>query len=205
MARAVSLLLLMGMMLSFGARARGDITSDSLPERTRQAWLYLDTPLWDLADEGLPFRVSAAWPARRDPLSRFLRVTETRWTGSAGYAKVYNSFDTATGEFRSAGGHAALVSLGRQFLWRLPSVAGRWQPDPMIEAGAHFASRDFPAGGTRFNFKVFFGIEWELSAAAPERDWRLGVVWLHFSNANVLSRNSGFDGLGLRFSRGFTY
>jgi hypothetical protein len=69
-------------------------------------------------------------------------------------------------------------------------------PTVLIEFGAHGASRPFPADGTRFNFKLLPGVEWE----APSRRWAAGVMWLHFSNADVLSPNAGYDGLAIRIS-----
>jgi hypothetical protein len=166
----------------------------------RRGWMYADSPAWDISHEGLPFRLTWAWASPLDPLGRLLRCTETRWTAGIGYAKVYHSFDPTTGAFRSPGGHAALASAGREFRWgRELWPGGRdaiWLPTVLIEFGAHGASRPFPADGTRFNFKLLPGVEWE----APSRRWAAGVMWLHFSNADVLSPNAGYDGLAIRIS-----
>lgn len=168
-----------------------------------RAWLHLDAPLWDIANEGLPFRATLALPSRRDPLTRLLFATEARWTFSAGYAKVYNSYDAATGTFKNPGGHAALFSAGRQFRWHLAPVLGAFTPKLAIEFGAHYATRRFPADGTRANFKLITGLEWTWHppSDADRTEWSLGVMWPHFSNANLFSRNAGYDGLALRLGR----
>jgi hypothetical protein len=136
-----------------------------------------------------------------DPLGRLLWAAETRWTASLGYAKVYNSFDGRTGIFTDAGGHAALASAGREFRWRLEGPARtarlKWLPTALIDFGVHGASRRFPAGGTHFNFKLLSGLEWPVGSGG----WTTALIWAHFSNANVLPRNSGYDGLMLRISR----
>jgi hypothetical protein len=167
----------------------------------RDAWLYFDAPLWDIANEGLPFRLTLALPSQRDPLTRVLFAAEARWTVSVGYAKVYNSYDAATGIFKNPGGHAALVSAGRQFRWHFPAVLGPFTPKLAIEFGAHYATRRFPADGTRANFKLITGLEWTWLSRDRASEWSAGVMWPHFSNANLFERNAGYDGLALRFGR----
>ena len=166
-------------------------------------WAYVDMPLWDLADEGLPVRVTLALPSRRDPLARLLQAEETRWTFSTGYARVYNSYDPATGRLKNYGGHAGLFSGGRQFLWALPRFAGRFTPAATLEVGVNFATRPFPADGTQWNFKLITGLQWKWSTADRATEWTAGVMWPHFSNANLLSRNAGYDGLVVRLGRSF--
>lgn len=180
--------------------ASGVISASGQPSN-RERWFAVDVPAWDISNEGLPFRATWAWASPVDPLGRLLGAAETRWTASVGYAKVYNSYDGATGVFRNPGGHAALASAGREFRWRLDlgeqRVVSRWLPTALIEFGVHGATRRFPADGTQFNFKLLSGLEWPVSRGG----WTAALIWSHFSNANVLSRNSGYDGLALRFSR----
>lgn len=198
-------------------RAESETTSGTLPPRA--SWVYFDAPIWDFADEGLPFRLTLALPSRRDPLARLLWAETARWTLSAGYAKVYNSYDGATGVFKNPGAHTALFSAGRQYHWRLPRLAGKFTPKLTIEFGVNYALHRFPADGTRASFKAIPGLEWTWRARdvgaradrtrdasahhagsdAPE--WSLAVVWPHFSNANVFSRNAGYDALALRIGR----
>jgi hypothetical protein len=193
--RLVGLATLVLALLAAAPSAAGGATLDR-----RGAWVYADVPAWDISHEGLPFRLTWAWDSPLDPLARLLRSSETRWTAGIGYAKVYNSYDATTGRFRSAGGHAALASAGREFRWRLaPETrvgALARLPTVLVEFGVHGASRHFPADGTHFNFKLLSGLEWEV----PSRPWTVGLIWLHFSNADLLSRNSGYDGLALRLS-----
>lgn len=172
---------------------------------TPDGWLYFDAPLWDIANEGLPFRLTLALPSRRDWLTRALRATEARWTFSAGYAKVYHSYDGATGRFKSPGGHAALFSAGRQFRWHLPRFAGPFTPKVAVEFGGHFATRRFPADGTRANIKLITGLEWTWHARDRRTEWSAGVMWPHFSNANLFPRNAGYDGLVLRLGRSIRF
>ncbi len=173
----------------------------SPPAAEPAAWLHFDAPAWDIAEEGLPARLTLALPSRRDPLARLLFAAEGRWTFSVGYAKVYNSYDATTGIFRNPGGHAALLSAGRQYRWHLPEVAGRFTPKAAIDFGAHYATRRFPADGTNANFKLISGLEWTWRSADRRIEWSAGLMWLHFSNADLLSRNSGYDGLAFRFGR----
>ena len=163
--------------------------------------MSFDAPLWDIANDGLPFRLTLARPSRRDPLSRVLLAAEARWTFSVGYAKVYNSYDAATGIFKNPGGHAALFSAGRQFRWHLPRLAGAFTPDLAIEVGAHYATRRFPADGTRANVKLITGLEWSLPGPGVPGEWTFGLMWPHFSNADLLERNAGYDGLAVRVGR----
>lgn len=183
------------------AQSAADAPARELSAPARELWLHFDAPLWDLADEGLPFRLTVSLPSRRGPLTRLLGATEARWTGSIGYAKVYNSFDAATGTFKNAGGHAALFSAGRQFRWRLSNWIGQWAPDAALEFGANAATRPFPADGTRTNLKLITGFEWTWSASDRRSNWSAGVMWPHFSNANLHSRNAGYDGLVVRVGR----
>lgn len=171
----------------------------------RAGWMYFDAPLWDLADEGLPFRLTFALPSRRDLLTRILLADEARWTFSAGYAKVYNSYDGATGVFKNPGGHAVLVSAGRQIRWHLPEVLGAFTPQIAMEIGVNAASRPFPADGTHLNFKLITGLEWTWRNRAETAEWSLGVMWPHFSNANLLSHNAGYDGLVFRIGRSLRF
>jgi hypothetical protein len=188
------------LFLGLAPFAAAQVTVES-PPPARAAWLHFDAPLWDLADEGLPFRLTLALPSRRDPLTRVLFASEARWTVSVGYARVYNSYDGATGIFKNPGGHAALFSAGRQFRWHPPEFAGPFTPKVAIEFGVNLATRPFPADGTRATLKLISGLEWTWSTRGGATEWSAGVMWPHFSNANLFSRNAGYDGLVIRLGR----
>lgn len=164
-------------------------------------WIYFDAPLWDISNEGLPFRFTVMLPSERDVLTRLLLANEARWTLSVGYAKGYDSYDATTGVFKNPGGHAALFSAGRQMRWDLPRFAGQFTPRLALELGAHLATRRFPSDGTRANVKAIAGLEWIWRAPRPATEWSAGIMWLHFSNGNIDSRNAGYDALMLRMGR----
>lgn len=191
----LALLLLLPAAAASGAPAPG-----APPAHTSVRWLHVDTPLWDIADEGLPVRLTYSLPGGDDPLARLLGAGEARWTVSAGYARVYDSYDSTTRVFKNPGGHAALASAGRQWRWLPPDRTPSLVPALAIELGAHLASRRFPADGTRANVKLITGLEWHLRRGSRHH-WTLGVMWLHFSNANLFSRNAGYDGLAVRTGR----
>lgn len=206
MTRTLLFLLLTGAIGLPPARASSEtpmLSSGNLP--AFPAWISLDVPLWDIADEGLPFRLTYARPHRREWIAAVVGAEETRWSVSAGYAKVYNSYDGATGIFKNPGGHAALFSAGIQWYWRLPQLLGEATPRLLIEAGAHYATRRFPADGTRANFKLITGLEWVRRARPDAAGWSVSILWPHFSNANLFDRNAGYDGLALRFARTVTF
>lgn len=194
---------LLFLLLGLGFGGLEGVRAESLDDRPASpaGWLYLDLPAWDIANEGLPVRLSLALPSRRDILTRALLAAEARWTLSVGYAKVYNSFDATTGIFKNPGGHAALFSAGRQFRWQLPRVAGALTPDIVVDFGIHYATRRFPADGTHANLKLISGLEWTWPGSGARGKWTVGLVWPHFSNADLLDRNSGYDGLALRLGR----
>ncbi len=180
-----------------------ELTTEATPSRA--GWLYFEAPLRDFGDDGLPFRLSLAVPGQRDWITRTLFAAEARWIVSLGYAKVYNSFDGATGIFRNPGGHAALFSAGRQMRWHLPELAGGFTPKLILDLGLHYATRRFPADGTHANIKLITGLEWTWENRARTAEWTAGIVWPHFSNANLLNRNSGYDGLSVRFGRSLRF
>lgn len=172
---------------------------------TPAGWFYTDIPLWDISNEGLYFRQTLAIPSRRDPLTRLLLAHEARWTFSVGYVKIYDSYDANTGVFKNPGGHAALFSVGRQFRWHLPQAQRPFVPKLSIEFGANYATRPFPADGTRASLKLITGLEWTWRSRDQRAEWSAGVMWPHFSNGNLLSRNAGYDGLALRFGRSVAF
>jgi hypothetical protein len=184
--------------------AQSEIARELPAGVVRSAWAYFDSPLWDISNEGLPFRFTLALPSQRDYISRALFASEARWTLSAGYARVYNSYDGATGIFKNPGGHAMLLSGGRQMFWQLPAFAGRHTPRIALEYGVHVASRPFPADGTHANLKLITGLEWAWPTQT-DRVWSAGIYWPHFSNANLLSRNAGYDGLMFRLGRSMQF
>ena len=187
-------------LLSPGQRVgASEILSDAAPART--GWLYFEAPLVDFGNDGLPFRFSLAVPSKRDWLTRILFAAEARWIVSLGYAQVYDYYDAATGIFMDPGGHAALFSAGRQMRWHFPELLGAFTPKLILDLGLHYATHRFPASGTRANGKVITGLEWTWENRARTAEWTAGIVWPHFSNANLLERNSGYDGLSIRFGR----
>ena len=190
--------------LAVGAAAAPAETAQPI-QREHRGWFLADVPVWDFADEGLPFRFTLALPSRRDPIARLLLAREARWTFSLGYARVYDSYDAATGIFKNPGGDALLLSVGRQFRWHLPSIAGAFTPRVIVELGGHYATRPFPADGTRANVKLISGLEWTWPTRSRDREWSAAIVWPHFSNANVFERNAGYDGLALRFGRSISF
>jgi hypothetical protein len=172
--RLVGLATLVLALLAAAPSAAGGATLDR-----RGAWVYADVPAWDISHEGLPFRLTWAWDSPLDPLARLLRSSETRWTAGIGYAKVYNSYDATTGRFRSAGGHAALASAGREFRWRLaPETrvgALARLPTVLVEFGVHGASRHFPADGTHFNVPDTLGEFLRMVDSGTGRDPNAGT------------------------------
>lgn len=204
MRRTSFTVLLLVSLLLVDSRA-GDSENPTEVGTFRAGWLYFDAPLWDFGDDGLPFRLSLAVPSQRDWLTRTLFATEARWVVSLGYAKVYNSYDSATGTFKNPGGQAALFSAGRQMRWDLPKLAGLFTPTLLLELGLHYATHRFPADGTRANGKVITGLEWTWENRARTAEWTAGMVWPHFSNANLLDRNAGYDGLSIRLGRSLRF
>lgn len=192
-------LALLGAALVAVAAARADPAVP--PAGAARLWVYADVPAWDLADEGLPFRLTLALPSGRDPLARLLLAAEARWTLSLGYARIYDSYDATTGIFKNPGGDALLASAGREYRWNLPRFAGRFTPQLAIDTGVNVATRPFPADGTRGTIKVITGLEWNRRTGAAGEVWTAGIAWSHFSNANLFSRNAGYDGLVFRVGR----
>lgn len=201
--RFLSLALCLGFLFAPDIRAQAATESDAATPRP--SWLYFEAPVWDIADEGLPFRFTLALPAERDVIACTLLASEARWTFSAGYAKVYNSFDGATGIFKNPGGHAALFSLGKQYYWQLPSARSAWIPRLTIEVGLNLATRRFPADGEHASIKAIAGFEWSWHAKDRETQWSAAIIWPHFSNANLLPRNAGYDGISLRLGRSWRF
>ena len=100
-------------------------------------------------------------------------------------------------------GPAHLVNVGRQWEWRLPdffSIAA-WEPRLQGETGLHYASASLPAGGTHFQFLLGGGLEWRRPAPPSKNEWAVGIRWLHYSNANIFTSNSGYDSIVFRLGR----
>lgn len=205
--RRCAYIIILVVSLSAGLRGQpGDASLNApLADGGRSGWVYGDVPVSDIANEGLPFRLTFALPSQRDSLSRLLFAAEARWTMSVGYAKVYNSYDPTTGVFENPGGHATLFSAGREFRWHPPEIVGVYTPKVLIEFGAHIATRRFPADGTRANFKLITGVEWNWPLGRDRTDWTVAVIWSHFSNGNLLTPNAGYDGINLRFGRSIRF
>jgi len=197
MPRCRRLPLSLSLLLSFSAAA-----ASAAPARA--PLFFVDGPLVDLADEGLPFRFTVAFPATLDPITRALRATEARWTLGSGYAVVYDNFDTGTNTVRERGRDGLLLNLGRQTLWPLPVPlpAGALRLD--LEAGLNYTARSLPANGTHLSFSLFAGFEWS-SAPGDSREWIAGVRWFHLSHGGLFGQNGGYDGLLFRVGRRWTF
>ncbi len=200
MRRLVVLPLVLAALFGPAAGASAAAGDGSTPP-SATGWVQVDAPVHDFGDDGWPYRLTVALPSRRDPLSRLLRASEARWTLSTGYARVRDSYDAATGVFKNPGGHAALFGAARQFRWHPPASAGPAVPRALIEFGVHYATRRFPADGTRFNLLLVTGLEWSWRTRDASNEWSAAIVWPHFSNAGLFRRNAGYDGLALRLGR----
>jgi hypothetical protein len=194
-----ALLLLLATTTSTRAHALPALFLDERP------WVAFDGPLWDMSDDGLPFRLSVVQPATADPIGRLLRSTDQQWTAWVGYADVRSKV-TGSGEVRASGGEALMAGFGRQWRWRLPAytaVAG-WRPHLTFETGVNYADDSLPSDGSHFNFPVVTGFEWSRLGADGEDDrspWVFGFRWFHLSNAHLLEKNSGYDGIIFRVGR----
>jgi hypothetical protein len=187
-------------VLAAPAAARASPTIGPSEHRDRPQ-LFFDGILWDLSDDGLAFRLTATLPAAHDPFTRWLGADESRWTASIGYAKSYNRFDTHGEVVEWPGGHSLMVSAGRQTLWRWPGATNPWIPRFELEGGVNYATHRFKANSTKGNFKVITGLEWTLATPGRAAVWSAGLRWFHLSNAGLLRRNAGYDGLMFRFGR----
>jgi hypothetical protein len=164
------------------------------------AQVFFDGPLWDIADEGLPYRLTLAWPAAPGPLARWLPAGEARWTLGAGYAAVYDNLDTGTGLVTARGRDGTIFAAGRQTLWPLPLRLPGGGLRLECEVGLHYAARSLPANGTHLSFVVLGGFEWA-PARAARSGWLAGVRWLHLSHGGLFGPNGGYDGLVFRLGR----
>ena len=177
--------------------------SSPLPAPKR--WVFVDVPLLDFGDDGRPLRVTLTLSSQPCFITRMLFASEARWALSAGYARVFDSYDTGTGAFKNPGGHAAMFGLARQFRWHPPSGVSATIPKLVIEFGANYATRRFPADGTRATLLLVTGFEWTWRPQDRGPEWTAALVWPHFSNANLFARNAGYDGLALRLGRSLRF
>lgn len=174
----------------------------------RAPLFFVESPLADLADEGLPFRLTVAFPAQLDPVTRALRATEARWTFGSGYAVVDDNFDTGTNTVRERGRDGLLLNFGRQTLWPLPVPL----PVPLpagalrleLEAGLNYPARSLPANGTHLSFSPLAGFDGS-SAPRDPREWIAGVRGFHLSHSGLFGQNGGYDGLLFRVGRRGTF
>lgn len=205
MPRAVVLVLLSGLLVPALAAASPSAAPVTATHRAAHGWAYVDLPLTDFGDDGEPYRFTFALPGRPDVVTRMLFASEARWTLSAGYARVRDSYDARTGAFKNPGGHAALFGAARQFRWHPPRAAGAAVPRLVIEFGVHYGTHRFPADGTRLSLLLVTGLEWTWRSGAAGTEWTAALVWPHLSNANLFQRNAGYDGLALRFGRSLRF
>jgi hypothetical protein len=162
--------------------------------------VIFDGPVWDPADEGLPYRITFAWLARPDPLARLLRVRESRWTLGAGYAVAYDNLDTGTNTITARGRDGVMFNAGRQVVWPVPVRLPRGELGLEFELGLNYAARRLPSNGSHLSFSLITGFEW---SHAPERagGWLAGVRWLHLSHGGFFGANGGYDGVVFRLGR----
>jgi hypothetical protein len=205
MPRAVVLTLVSSLLVSTLVGASTSAVPAGPASREVAGWAYVDLPLADFGDDGEPYRFTFALPSRADLVTRMLFASEARWTLSAGYARVRDSYDARTGAFKNPGGRAALFGAARQFRWHPPRAAGATVPQLVIEFGAHYATQRFPADGTRLSLLLVTGLEWTWRSRAAGTEWTAALVWPHLSNANLFQRNAGYDGLALRFGRSLRF
>lgn len=168
-------------------------------------WIALDGPLWDMSDDGSPFRLNIVQASTPDPIGRLLRASDQQWSAWIGYADVQSKF-TGSGALRAGGGEAWMLGLGRQWRWALPewTELADWRPHLTFEVGLNYADDSLPSDGSHFNFPVVTGFEWSRRGAPGEADasnWIFGFRWFHLSNAHLLDKNSGYDGFIFRVGR----
>ena len=161
--------------------------------------VFFDGPLWDISDEGLPYRLTLAVPVVRSLDARWLRAAETRWTVGIGYAVAYDNFDTGSNTITAIGRDGPMLNAGRQYVWPLPIriVGGRLRLE--AEAGLNYGFRKMPSNGSNWSFSVISGVEWASSRSA--RQWFAGVRWFHLSHGGLFGPNGGYDGLVFRLGR----
>lgn len=189
MARPSRLLLVLALI--FVAASRG-----SPPESPPLT--FLELPVWDLSDDGLPFRAGVLLPAGHDPLSRAAGLRPPRWVLAAGYATLPDLYDDGTGRLSGWGGDAWFAGFAREWAWEVPGLErdGAFVA-VVLDLGLNYASASIPSNGTNFNFIVSPGLSWERPRATGAT-WHVGLRWFHLSNANLRERNAGYDGLTLR-------
>ncbi len=166
----------------------------------RPVW-FVEVPVWDLSDDGLPFRAGVIVAGGHDPLSRAAGLREPRWVFAAGYATMPDIYDDGTGRLSGWGGDAAFAGFAREWAWEVPGLARAGAAVAVVlDLGLNYASASLPSNGTNFNFLVSPGFTWERNAA-DGAVWHVGLRWFHLSNANLRDRNAGYDGLTLRLGR----
>ena len=171
---------------------------------TRAPLFFFDGPLADFADEGLPYRLTAAFPTSPDPITGWLGATDARWTVGTGFASVYDNFDTGTNSVRDRGRDGLLYNAGRQTLWPVPVTLPAGALRLELEAGLNYTTRSLPANGTHLSFSLFAGLEWS-SAPDDPREWIAGIRWFHLSHGGLFGVNGGYDGLLFRVGRRWNF
>lgn len=168
----------------------------------REVFVFAEAGVWDISDDGMPYRIGVILPSRHDWLSRTLRMREPRWVLAAGYARIPDIYDDGTGRLSGAGGDGVIVGAAREWAWNLPPwTTPRRAVALAIDFGLGYAGRSLPANGTNMNFLVSPGFVWETRSAAGRPGWHLGLRWFHLSNADLFGRNAGYDGITLRLGR----
>lgn len=168
----------------------------------RDAFVFVESGIWDISEDGLPFRAGVMLPSRHDPLSRWLKMREPRWVLAVGCAQIPDVYDDGTGRLGAAGGNGFLIGAAREWAWELPRVLGeRGGIALALDLGINYTTRTLPANGTHANFLVSPGLQWESALRTGRARWHVGLRWFHLSNADVFGRNAGYDGLSLRLGR----
>jgi hypothetical protein len=157
--------------------------------------LFVDTPIWSDQEEGNPVLLTFE--------RSFLDLGNWNFGGFVGISHidvndiadshVTGGFVEGTETFATHSGITA----------RRPLIAGlRFALHADFAAGIYYAEKSFPADGSHLNFSLQAGFESSWKAAhGDDTAWILGLRWMHVSNANILPRNSGYDGLFVRFGR----
>ena len=167
---------------------------------SRPVW-FVEVPVWDISDDGLPFRAGAILPGSHDPLSRAAGLREPRWVVAAGFATLPDLYDDGTGRLSGWGGETVFAGFAREWAWEIPGLVWRGAAMALVlDLGLNYAAASIPSNGTNFNFIVSPGFSWERSAG-DGAVWHAGLRWFHLSNANIHDRNAGYDGLTFRFGR----
>lgn len=164
-------------------------------EKPQIRGLFIESPIWSDQEEGNPFLLTFE--------QSLFSWGDWSFGGFLGLSHLdVNAIEDShvTGGFvpgtTTYAGHAGLTV--RRTLYERPGFA----LNADFAGGVYYAAESFPADGSHTNFSLQAGFEtvWS-SRQEPTGSWVAGVRWMHVSNANILPRNSGYDGLFVRIGR----